>query len=170
MPQRSGPNLLPNPPPTWSWCTRMLAAGIFKRLRHLPGNSGYVLRRDVHEQVIVVGPLGSGAVRFHAAVRDDRNSVQSFRYGLSFGECFVGIPLTSARRLSGNSISAFTAASGCTCSLADARQSRHPARLLLGVLQIVFSGLEADAVPLNLARRSASRAPGCRACRPGRPC
>src|SRR5947209_4620785 len=28
IPQRSGENLLPNPPPTWSWSTRMLLAGI----------------------------------------------------------------------------------------------------------------------------------------------
>src|SRR5579864_9159665 len=37
MPQRSGENLLPTPPPTLSWCARTLPGAIFSACAYCPG-------------------------------------------------------------------------------------------------------------------------------------
>jgi len=47
------------------------------RVGHLAGNAGDILRGDVDHQMIVVGPLRSGAVRLQTAMGDDRRAINS---------------------------------------------------------------------------------------------
>src|SRR6478736_5691165 len=62
-----------------------------QRLSVLAGKSGYVLGGDVGEEMIVVSPLGDGAVAFKAAMRDHRTAVDAFRNNFGFFEASVGI-------------------------------------------------------------------------------
>ena len=66
----------------------------FQRLRVLARKSGNILRGDVGEEMIVVSPLGDGAVAFQAAMRDNRAAINAFRNNFRFFEAASGSPLT----------------------------------------------------------------------------
>ncbi len=70
--------------------------GHAERLRHLAGHSGDVLRRDLHFDVIVCAPGGDSTVRFEAAVRDDRNAVETFTTAAACLNAAAGSPCVFA--------------------------------------------------------------------------
>ena len=77
-----------------------IGGGNSQRFRHLRGDAGDVLRGNVREQMVFVGPLGDGTVRLEAAVNDHRSPVKTFRDDLGFRERFVGFALSLSGSLS----------------------------------------------------------------------
>ncbi len=63
----------------------MLAAGIFSGSAICAGDAGNVLRGDVREQMILVGPLRDRSVSLQAAMGDHGSAVQAFGDDLGFG-------------------------------------------------------------------------------------
>ena len=117
-----------------------------QRLRHLRRDAGNILRGDVGEEMIFVGPLRNRTVRFEATVNDHRRAVETFRDNLGFGESLVGISPGLCRSFL---IVGVAAALHCVIwGLADGVENGVGGAIAFHVIQEVIVDFEADAVLL----------------------
>src|SRR5438093_3032570 len=92
-----------------------VGGGNFQGFGHLPRNAGNVLSGNVGEQVILIGPLGNGSVTFQAAMRYDRNTVETLRNNFGVCESLVRISqsLSSSFLIIGFSLAGSFRMQGC---------------------------------------------------------